>query len=285
MVGGATPTKRADNSKGTYQDAIHDYLLAAMKFYETYGRDIELRYYVSTGQDEAAQRADAVEIKAAKPFAVMDLAPTALDVFDTEMANAKIVVFGFSTTTQKALAQAPYRWGQSDTQAAATNSTEVLGKQLVGKKAAVRRRRREDEDAEVRRRLHPGHHRPRPDEGQLQEVRRHDRVRRELHRERIHDRRCHERAGAGAGHRDATQGGGCHHGDPLHRRRDDEVAHGERDEAGVVPGVVLHRHRVPGPRAARARLSRPSSPRTRSASRTCHRGSIRIRRRRWSATV
>ncbi len=135
MVGGATPMKRADNSKGTYQDAIHDYLLAAMKFYETYGRDIEMRYYVSTGQDEAAQRADAVEIKAAKPFAVMDLAPTALDVFDTEMANAKIVVFGFSTTTQKALAQAPYRWGQSDTQAAATNSTEVIGKQLVGKKA------------------------------------------------------------------------------------------------------------------------------------------------------
>ena len=80
-----------------------------------------------------------MEIKADKPFAVMDLAPTALDVFDTEMAKAKIVVFGFSTTTQKALAQAPYRWGQSDTQAAATNSTEVIGKQLVGKKAAVRR--------------------------------------------------------------------------------------------------------------------------------------------------
>ena len=49
MVGGATPMKRADNSKGTYQDAIHDYLLAAMKFYETYGRDIEMRYYVVHG--------------------------------------------------------------------------------------------------------------------------------------------------------------------------------------------------------------------------------------------
>ena len=75
MVGGATPQNRADNSRGTYQDAVHDYLLAAMKFYETYGRDIELRYFVSTGQDEAAQRADAVEVKAAKPFAVIDLAP------------------------------------------------------------------------------------------------------------------------------------------------------------------------------------------------------------------
>src|SRR5438094_805491 len=33
MVGGATPTKRADNSKGTYQDAIHDYVLPLMQFY------------------------------------------------------------------------------------------------------------------------------------------------------------------------------------------------------------------------------------------------------------
>ena len=136
MVGGATPTKRADNSKGTYQDAIHDYLLPLMKWYETWGRDIEVRFLVSTGQDEAAQRADAITVKAEKPFAVMDLAPTALDVFDTEMAKAKILVFGFSTTTQKALAQAPYRWGQSDTQAAATNSIEVIGKQLIGQDAA-----------------------------------------------------------------------------------------------------------------------------------------------------
>ncbi|MEX1008721.1 MAG: hypothetical protein WD271_12870 [Acidimicrobiia bacterium] len=135
MVGGATPMNRVDNSKGTYQNAIHDYLLPLMQYYETWGRNIEMRFYVSTGQDEAAQRADAITIKAEKPFAVMDLAPTALDVFDTEMAKAKILVFGFSTTTQKALAQAPYRWGQSDTQAAASNSTEVIGKQLVHKKA------------------------------------------------------------------------------------------------------------------------------------------------------
>ena len=50
---------------------------------------------------------------------------------------------------------------------------------------------------------------------------------------------------------DEAEGGRRHHGDPLHRRRDDEGAHGERNEAGVVPGVVLHRHRVPRPRAPR----------------------------------
>jgi hypothetical protein len=135
-VGGATPMNRVTNSRGTYEDAVHDYLLPLMKFYETWGRDVEVRFYTSTGQDDAAQRADAVAIKAEKPFAVLDLSPSALEVFDAEMAKAKILVFGFSTTTQNAQTQAPYRWGQSDTQAAALNATEVLGKQLVKKKAA-----------------------------------------------------------------------------------------------------------------------------------------------------
>ena len=51
------------------------------------------------------------------------------------MAKAKILVFGYATTAKKALAQAPYRWGLTDSQAIAVNSAEVLGKQLVGKKA------------------------------------------------------------------------------------------------------------------------------------------------------
>src|SRR5439155_20633241 len=88
-VSGAAPTNRAGNTRGTYQDAVHDYLLPIMKFYETWGRDIEVRFLTSTGQDEAAQRADAVKVKAEKPFAVLDLAPSALDVFDAEMAKAK----------------------------------------------------------------------------------------------------------------------------------------------------------------------------------------------------
>ena len=42
---------------------------------------------------------------------------------------------GYGTTSEKALKQAPYRWGQSDAQAGAVNTAEVVGKQLVGKKA------------------------------------------------------------------------------------------------------------------------------------------------------
>ena len=42
--------------------------------YETWGRTVDLQFVRSTGNDEAAQRADAVTVAAMKPFAVLDLA-------------------------------------------------------------------------------------------------------------------------------------------------------------------------------------------------------------------
>jgi hypothetical protein len=90
---------------------------------------------VSSGNDEAAQRADAVAITAGKPFAVINFVPAGLDVLDSEMAKAKILVYGYATTATKALAQAPYRWGLTDAQAAAVNASVVIGKQLAGKRA------------------------------------------------------------------------------------------------------------------------------------------------------
>ncbi|MEX1009647.1 MAG: hypothetical protein WD271_17650 [Acidimicrobiia bacterium] len=133
--GGTPPVNRTDMSRGKYEDAVHDYLLAYMKYYETWGRDIEIKFVKSTGSDEQTQRADSVTVKAEKPFAVLDLTPVGLDVLEAEMAKAKILVYGYATTTKKALAQAPYRWGQTDAQSSAINAGEVLGKQLVGKKA------------------------------------------------------------------------------------------------------------------------------------------------------
>ncbi|MEX1008720.1 MAG: hypothetical protein WD271_12865 [Acidimicrobiia bacterium] len=136
VAGGTLPVRRVDMTPGgSYADALHDYLLPLMKWYETWGRDIEVKYLTSSGSDETAQRADAVTVKAMKPFAVMDNVTAGLDVLDAELAKAKILVYGDSATTTKALAQAPYRWGLSDAQAAALNAGEVIGKQLVGKKA------------------------------------------------------------------------------------------------------------------------------------------------------
>ena len=101
--GGTAPINRAGNTRGNYQDAVHDTLLPMMKYYETWGRDIEMRILVSTGNDEAAQRADAVAIKAEKPFAVVNFVPAGLDFLDAEMAKSKILVFGYATTAKKAL--------------------------------------------------------------------------------------------------------------------------------------------------------------------------------------
>jgi hypothetical protein len=131
------PTRRTDLTKaaGTYQDAVHDFMMAYSQFFQTWGRDLDFRFVTSSGQDEAAQRADAVTIKAMKPFAVVNMVFTGLDTLDTELAKAKILVNGDSANTQKSLAQEPYRWGVADAQAAAVNSAEVVGKQFVGKKA------------------------------------------------------------------------------------------------------------------------------------------------------
>jgi len=52
------------------------------------------------------------------------------------LAKDKILVNSFSTSTEESAAVAPYRWGSgSDAEAAAASSAEVIGKQLVGKKA------------------------------------------------------------------------------------------------------------------------------------------------------
>ena len=49
---------RETNSKGTWEDAIHDYLVAELPYYETWGRNIDLSFYTSTGVDETAQRVE-----------------------------------------------------------------------------------------------------------------------------------------------------------------------------------------------------------------------------------
>ena len=111
-------------------------MLPQMRFFETWGRDIEMKFVTSSGNDEAAQRADVVAIKAMKPFAVVNLVNNPdLDILETALAAAKILATGYATTTEQAERQAPYRWGQNDKQATAINSAEVIGKQLVGKKA------------------------------------------------------------------------------------------------------------------------------------------------------
>jgi hypothetical protein len=126
---------RTTGQAGTDPDAVHDLLVPLMEYYETWGRDIEVVFFNSTGQDEAAQRADAISILAEKPFAVIDGDTTGLDTLAGQIAQAKTIIFSYATNTNEALAAAPYRWGGPDANVALINSAEAIGKQLVGKKA------------------------------------------------------------------------------------------------------------------------------------------------------
>lgn len=132
------PTNYATGEPGTVQDALADVLAAYEHVFGgtyTYGRDVDLEFVVSTGDDEAAQRADAVTVKAKKPFVVIDATASSLPVFDTAIAAAKIPVFSLNATVDETLELAPYRWGQTDPAAGMINGAEFIGKQVAGKKA------------------------------------------------------------------------------------------------------------------------------------------------------
>ncbi|HEY7106663.1 MAG TPA: hypothetical protein VH986_09685 [Acidimicrobiia bacterium] len=132
------PKNRADNSPSTIQNALHDWMIPQMKFYETWGRDIEVKFVTSTGDDETAQRADLLTMTAMKPFAAVILAQPVhgtFKVIENGLAQAKIMTMGYAALPKDSAAQDPYRWNSNDPQAAVVSSAEVVGKQLVGKKA------------------------------------------------------------------------------------------------------------------------------------------------------
>jgi hypothetical protein len=130
------PTNNATGQPGTVEDALKDALPAYAHVFESYGRTVDLELVTSTGDDEAAQRADAVTVIGKKPFAVFDaIQTTSQPVFEAQIAGAKIPVFGNGATFDATQKQAPYRWGQADIQASAINAAEFAGKQLTGTKA------------------------------------------------------------------------------------------------------------------------------------------------------
>ena len=257
VAAGTRPVQRSDLQEGgTYADAVHDYLLPLMKYYETWGRDIDVKFVTSSGSDEAAQRADSVKIKAMKPFAVMDLVTAGLDVLDAEMAKAKIFVYGDATTTEKALAQAPYRWGLSDAQSAAANAAEVIGKQLVGKKAQFAG----DDSLQTQTRKFGIVYIP-----TLVDVDRFTSTF-EKYGGKLTTDNPYTSNGTTFGDDTAGPGTGTddRHEDEEQRRDDRDHGLGHRDEqgddgagheAGVVPRVVPHRRGVPGHRDLRPCLS------------------------------
>ena len=74
MAGVYTNQTTGRNEQGGGRASAIDENEVFKHVYETWGRTVELEFVKSTGSDETAQRADALGIKAMKPFAVIDLA-------------------------------------------------------------------------------------------------------------------------------------------------------------------------------------------------------------------
>ena len=115
---------------------MHDYLLAHLPFFETWGHDIDVTLYESTGIDETAQRADVVAILAEQPFAVINFDSFGLDTLVTSLAQgqgARRELLGVAGGVGRpdpvpvGAATAPTRRRRS--------AAEVIGKNLAGKKA------------------------------------------------------------------------------------------------------------------------------------------------------
>jgi hypothetical protein len=107
--------------------------------YQLWGREPVYETVVASGPDEAAQRADAVEVIAKKPFMVIDMSATGsggAPVFSSVVAAKKIVVASSSTDAANGAAQSPYRWNfGADESASAAFVAALVSKSLSGKKA------------------------------------------------------------------------------------------------------------------------------------------------------
>ena len=132
--GQALPRDAATGGNGTWEQAFRDMAAPYERFFEQWGRTIEWDFYMSTGSDEAAQRADAIAIVDREPFAAL-VVPGGNELM-TELATAKVLVLGPGTNTE-AEEQSPYRWGAfaTDTAAASVNTGEFVAKALAGRKA------------------------------------------------------------------------------------------------------------------------------------------------------
>ena len=113
-------------------DSTKDWNEIYKRNYQTWGREVEFEFVRASGNDEAAQRADAVEVAAMKPFAVLDHAASINSppvgggaVFEQALENAGVpLVISTGANDPGALSRSY-----------AAPTAEFIGKQLEGGKA------------------------------------------------------------------------------------------------------------------------------------------------------
>jgi hypothetical protein len=107
------------------------------RFYRMWGRKIENIVVGKSGDDEVAQRADAVKIATLKPFLVIGV-PSTDRILITELATRKIIVVTGSTVPLSLTnGLAPYVWGSTiqPDELVAMNIAEYAGRRLLKRPA------------------------------------------------------------------------------------------------------------------------------------------------------
>jgi hypothetical protein len=130
-----------DVSIETAQETIDGYVELYEQYYEQYGRNVELEYFVGSGNisDATAAKADAIAIAEKKPFAVLGGPAQVTPEFSDELAARGIMCLGncaLAVPEDFLKERLPYLWGIGPTpQQAGRLAAEAIGKQAAGGKA------------------------------------------------------------------------------------------------------------------------------------------------------
>ena len=137
--GASAPVNLATNQPEYFENSFPDFQEVLGHSFNLWGRQFEWVTVNPTGTDEAAQRADALNVADKKPFAVVVNVPVTAgggQVFAAELVAKKIIVFFGGITNKEADRQAPYRYlGGFDNNGAAINTAIFAARQLQGETA------------------------------------------------------------------------------------------------------------------------------------------------------
>jgi hypothetical protein len=111
-------------------DTMRDYADLFNQIYETYGRRVELDFYVGTGpsEDQQAARADAIAIAEEEPFIVLNGPLQANAVFAEELAARGVITYPAQPLPESVTADNyPFIWSVMTPTQAATLAAEAIG--------------------------------------------------------------------------------------------------------------------------------------------------------------
>ena len=139
--GASAPVDLATNQPAYFEDSFPDFQEVLGHSFNLWGREFEWVVVNPTGTDEAAQRADALNVAEKEPFAVVVNVPVTAgggQVFAAELVAKKIIVFFGGITNKEADQQAPYRYlGGFDNNAAGHQHRDVRSPATPGRDREV----------------------------------------------------------------------------------------------------------------------------------------------------